>query len=795
MNKEASPIGNSTFFNQEYVPTSVFMEYLKKASPLPYHSELSIDPFFNQLDHMANGQCPYTKDALSPWAKNAHEHLTVAAGQLKEQKIKEQEVEKMFGKMFPSLFLDRKMSFVSPPFQKTFAFQTPIAKHYFNSGDWMMKLDTNKHKENLVTSVIWAGIFLLETFYDVEVDNFKYQVATLRNNKTNLEKHFEIEINTDYVEATQLKPLKKLSKADIGRLLNNIYDEKIWLDAFPPENFSFKGFMIGTFHDVTRIETMSILKNKVTLSEEEMKPEYFFAFLEQQLRNYLELPKLKFGMVMVTHNDFFNGDPLSLSGYSDLNILKGTEADQSIYTEAFSAIQPLLFCDLNMLEYESSINAKMIKEGFQSMILLPIRIPNKGLVNIVEIAAPEALTFNALTMVQLKEFFDLMHLASEQYLRSLDNMIQFFIQQQFTSIHPSVEWKFEEVATKYEVKRTLPGFDGIIDPIVFKDIYPLYGQADIVSSSTLRNKSIQADLTANLKYVLRLMNVWNDHMQFHLLESYTIKVELILKRIKKEFISSDESTIVELLTKEIHPLLSQLNTRYPELPSGAYQQYLESLDPELDIVYDQRKNYEHSVSQLNSAISTFLEKDDRRMQKILPHYFEKYKTDGVEYNIYLGEAILKEGGFSPFFLKDFRIWQLVNACEITRLVENLSPTLKVPLKTAQLLFVYNNSLSIRFRMDEKQFDVDGSYNVRYEILKKRIDKAVIKGTKDRLTVAGKVAIVYLQDKDRAEYMEYLEYLVQKKYISADIETLELEKLQGAEGLKALRVTVLPANAS
>ena len=158
-------------------------------------------------------------------------------------------------------------------------------------------------------------------------------------------------------------------------------------------------------------------------------------------------------------------------------------------------------------------------------------------------------------------------------------------------------------------------------------------------------------------------------------------------------------------------------------------------------------------------------------------------------NIYLGEAILKDGGFSPFFLKDFRIWQLVNACEITRLVEELSPKLPVPLKTAQLLFVYNSSLSIRFRMDEKQFDVDGTYNVRYEILKKRIDKAVIKGTNERLTVAGKVAIVYLQEKDRLEYLEHLDYLVQKGYISSDIEDLELEKLQGAEGLKALRVAV------
>ena len=92
-------------------------------------------------------------------------------------------------------------------------------------------------------------------------------------------------------------------------------------------------------------------------------------------------------------------------------------------------------------------------------------------------------------------------------------------------------------------------------------------------------------------------------------------------------------------------------------------------------------------------------------------------------------------------------------------------------------------------MDEKQFDVDGAYNVRYEILKKRIDKAVIEGTSDRLTIAGKVAIVYLQDKDKQEYLEYIDYLLHEDFITDDIEDLTLGKLQGVQGLKALRITV------
>lgn len=92
-------------------------------------------------------------------------------------------------------------------------------------------------------------------------------------------------------------------------------------------------------------------------------------------------------------------------------------------------------------------------------------------------------------------------------------------------------------------------------------------------------------------------------------------------------------------------------------------------------------------------------------------------------------------------------------------------------------------------MDEKKFDVDGAYNVRYEILKKRIDKATIKGTKQRLTVAGKIAIVYLSDADKRTYLPYINYLIEEGYIQSKIEDLELNHLKGAEGLRALRITV------
>jgi len=79
--------------------------------------------------------------------------------------------------------------------------------------------------------------------------------------------------------------------------------------------------------------------------------------------------------------------------------------------------------------------------------------------------------------------------------------------------------------------------------------------------------------------------------------------------------------------------------------------------------------------------------------------------------------------------------------------------------------------------------------MRYEIVKKRIDKALIKGSDERLTQPGKIAIVYSQPREVQEYHGYIAYLQAAGELTEEVETLILEDLPGAQGLQALRVTV------
>lgn len=141
------------------------------------------------------------------------------------------------------------------------------------------------------------------------------------------------------------------------------------------------------------------------------------------------------------------------------------------------------------------------------------------------------------------------------------------------------------------------------------------------------------------------------------------------------------------------------------------------------------------------------------------------------------------------YLHNLRLWQLETLSEMELEHHKLKSSLPYSLDVTSLILAFSSPISIRFRMDEKRFDVDGSYNARYEVVKKRIDKAFVKNSNERITQKGKITIVYSNISEENEYVKYIKYLQHKNILEDEIEKLEVEDLQAVSGLKALRVKV------
>jgi hypothetical protein len=320
-------------------------------------------------------------------------------------------------------------------------------------------------------------------------------------------------------------------------------------------------------------------------------------------------------------------------------------------------------------------------------------------------------------------------------------------------------------------------------------VYPLFGQIDIKGSSLARNDATQHDLILQLRHVQKIIKkIWKLE-SLPIYEQLNYRIEKFQEEIKTHFEVDTERRVLSFLKDEIVPLYDHLAKKNEAL-SELIQEYYEEVDDSKGFIYKHRKEYDDSVTLVNKNMARVLDVKQREAQKMYPHYYERFKTDGVEHNLYIGESITKRDSFNKIYLYNLRLWQLQVMCEMENNFYQLKEHLPVKLDVSSMILVFNTSLSLRFRMDEKRFDVDGTYNARYEVVKKRVDKANIKGTDERITQPGKITIIYSQREDEKEYLKYISFLQHKKLLDSDVEIFELEDLQGVTGLKAIRVNVL-----
>src|SRR5207237_891790 len=123
-------------------------------------------------------------------------------------------------------------------------------------------------------------------------------------------------------------------------------------------------------------------------------------------------------------------------------------------------------------------------------------------------------------------------------------------------------------------------------------------------------------------------------------------------------------------------------------------------------LYHFRNEYEETLAAINNEVLNFLERQEDGLQKSYPHYFEKYRTDAVEYNIYIGQSMAPGNPFDVLYLRNIRLWQMQSMAEVAKITYMLLPSLKVPLQTTQLILVHSQPISISFRKDERRFDVE-----------------------------------------------------------------------------------------
>ncbi len=768
------------------------ISFNKNIKESPVKVVLSIDPLYKEL-------AQYTKDKNHIYHKsskvieayiNKFPELRTGIENYEELEKYEEALELILQPLFPPLLQSNEIKAIAIPFlYKAFHPTTRFAQIIENAG---ANYNLQMSGFNIEKSYIFACSYILAKYYQQPILKLNPPVfLDIPNKVTGQIHHYRLMFNADNMEIIKSDNAPELTQSDIDELLANGEDTELWKKKFPPNSYILKGFGIMNLFDVTPDAIISKTRAIFLRTDDQVFPEF-----QQNIRDLFGNPEL---MIGVSNYDTCKKQSIHsfLNKTSQSLFMKeGEEMDyRPFFCEGVNAClldhsKILAFPDVDAYAKRKNHNAfskRLKKKGIKSILLIPIEIKDQH-IQLIEIASTQKNELNILVSAKLDNIIPFIKIAAERYYEESENIIESTIQENYTSIHPTVKWRFIEAANHFNNQR-IQGIEApILEDIIFEDIYPLYGQSDIVGSSTARNTAIQADLELQLSLVVdtfeRVMNL--QHLPIY--KKLIYRVQTCLESVKKGLNAGDEAGILDFLKMEIYPVFNHVMTLSPKIKE-IVEEYIAQIDPELKVIYKQRKAYEKSVNLLNDKLAGYLDRRQAEAQQMFPHYFERYKTDGVEYNMYIGDSLVNNQAFNKLYLQNLRLWQLETMCKIENLAFDMMNEMPYPLRVASLILIYSSPLSIKFHMDQKQFDVDGAYNARYEIVKKRIDKSYIKGTEERLTQAGKIAIVYSQDSDVLEYLNYIEFLQSENKLG-QVEMLELEDLQGISGLKAIRVEVV-----
>ncbi|ETX02864.1 MAG: hypothetical protein ETSY2_34675, partial [Candidatus Entotheonella gemina] len=569
------------------------------------------------------------------------------------------------------------------PFQLQTFYTSPRFKQMFTGGDGRIQGRVNVDGQTVDhVKVLHAYAYILQHFYDIQLE-FDYPlIFTAIDPGTGLDRHFRIDFDARFTTVKTVGPLPSLTEADKQHLLAHLADPHELMSLLPPERFAFEGFAIINAVDVTDQEVISSLKRDLIEKESIISNARFYG-LQQRMQTLFRKPDLFFELSALQGDEVLSlncNRQIEYSCiYADSEHHCINEYEGSVYARACCEGEVLLVEDLTTYPHRTEIEDKLIRQGLRNFVVAPLHYQD-NLIGTLSLGSPRPGDLHALNIMKLRDVLPLFAVSIHRSLEEFDTRLQAVIKEQCTAIHPSVEWRFRQAALRWTEQYFSKSMTEM-EPIVFDNVYPLYGVSDIRSSSRQRSAGIQADLLEHLRMAQDILCLGHGHKPLPILDHMAHHVGKWKSHIAADFGAGDELSVIDLLRRDVEPLFETLSQFSPEI-AEKIDTYRSAIDPQLGTIYRRRRDFEESVMCINEVLSSYLDKEQEKAQAMFPHYFEKHKSDGIEYGIYIGASMVENGQFDLLYLHNLRLWQLMVMCGIVRLADQMRSKLKVPLELA-----------------------------------------------------------------------------------------------------------------
>lgn len=676
------------------------------------------------------------------------------------------------------------------------AFGFPVPDNLIFSSSNLQELSANGLKfyegetncDTINTKNLILYNLILERFYGINSIETDY---IFESSFAGYTKYYELKIDFSFVDIQYQGTLPKIDLAVIRDNKFHSYDALNGaLAGIDLSKFKFEGLSILRFENrdkefiIKRLQ--DIIKNVNIKNKESLKEE-----LNSIFRSIIHKNDLNFFFLPIFE---LSGFPISENEYAKKSILLGEYMNHSIACSSCSIYsylsEPIIWSygidqDLNI---NDQVFIQILEDnGITNYLGIPLFHTNR-FVGFIEIYSKHN-NFDKNDALKLKPYLPHFAQLSNDFVAYLKNQLNNIILQNYTSIQPALQWRFNEVAVSYFSQLNSYKETAKLDKIIFKDVYPIYGAVDIKDSTRIRNAAQKQTLLHHLESLKQLYEELINYQDFAYLLFYGENIENAYQCIRDKGIEKNIVNLRAFLEKNVPKFLAEIK---PKLEDNVKLLItIDEIERNNALILDPSNDpFEKSLGALTKMIKSEYDDLNKQLQSIFPCYFETFRTDGVEYDAYIGQSITPTSTFRDEMLHEMCKHQILSMIRVVQKSRTLSTDLPLPLKTTQLLFVHPEKISISFREDEKRFDVEGGYNIRYQIIKKRIDKALIENTKERLVQPETIAIVFSNEYIKEDIQKILEEIISSGLIEKDYEFLTLEELQGVSELRAIRVKVI-----
>jgi len=387
-------------------------------------------------------------------------------------------VDVLMAKVFPAASWERDYGAALAPFTVRAVYTTPSFHQLFLGEDGALRGRLSVDDESWALGrLLRAYSLILAKYYDIELRLDYPLIVTTHDPGCALERHFRLDLDSRFLEVDTVGRAPVLTTADRQRLRDNLTDPRTLMELVPPDCFVFRGFAVAKATDVTDQEVLSALKRDL-IEKESIASSARFERLQLQLRTFFRRPDLRLTLaafqgervLVIKHGDRMEHSCI----FADSTHLRRRDFAGSIFERVVVQGSPLLIEDLETYP-RGPIEDSLLRAGMRNIVLAPLHYQD-SVIGLLEMTSPHPSDFDAFTTLKLREVLPLCSMAMRRSLEELEARVQAVIKEKCTAIHPAVEWRFRQ-AVLDTIERRSDGSVPEIEPIVFRDIYPLYGPA------------------------------------------------------------------------------------------------------------------------------------------------------------------------------------------------------------------------------------------------------------------------------------------------------------------------------